>query len=228
MPKNPVTDPINDQEIAFARLILSGTMNDRQAAEAVGLNPSMAAYTKSRPRVRAYLREHRAAVNEKLVDQEAEGQREWHLGRSQILTRLWELANLSPEVTKGSIAGQVRAMTMIVAIEGLLPGRRPSSAQAQPAPPPNPPEASVAKPMPQQRTTLATSPFMDSLTDRLADSLMHASSSNPAHSQPTITNPFIYPDKKSWARTADVMVYDVDLNPSGPFTLDVRRGAQKP
>jgi hypothetical protein len=60
MPKNPVTDPITDQEIAFARLILSGTMNDRRAAEAVGLNPETAAYTKAKPRVRAYMMEHRA------------------------------------------------------------------------------------------------------------------------------------------------------------------------
>ncbi len=39
MPKNTVTDPITDQEMAFAHLVLSGTMNDRRAAEAVGLNP---------------------------------------------------------------------------------------------------------------------------------------------------------------------------------------------
>ena len=35
MPKNTVSDPITDQEMAFARLILSGAMNDRDAAEAV-------------------------------------------------------------------------------------------------------------------------------------------------------------------------------------------------
>ena len=51
---------------------MSGTMNDRQAAEAAGLNPDTAAYTKSKPRVRDYMIEHRAAVREKLVDQEAE------------------------------------------------------------------------------------------------------------------------------------------------------------
>ena len=62
MPKNKVSDPITDQEIAFARLVLSGTMTDRHAAEAVGLNPDSAAYTKSKPRVRAYMLEHRAAV----------------------------------------------------------------------------------------------------------------------------------------------------------------------
>ena len=40
MPKNKVSDPITDQETAFARLVLSGAMTDRHAAEAVGLNAS--------------------------------------------------------------------------------------------------------------------------------------------------------------------------------------------
>src|SRR5882724_4396136 len=142
MPKNTacpgvprVTDPITDQEIAFARLILSGTMNDRRAAEAVGLNPETAAYTKAKPRVRAYMLEHRAAVNERLVDQEAEGLRKLNIGRDQILTRLWELATLSHEATRGTIAGQIKALSMIVAIEGLVPDRRLSSPATQPAAP---------------------------------------------------------------------------------------------
>jgi hypothetical protein len=143
MPKNKVSDPITDQEIAFAHLILSGTMNDRRAAEAVGLNPDTAAYTKAKPRVRAYMIEHRAAVNERLVDQEAdlsrravEGLRQLNLGRDQILARLWELANLSHEVTRGTIAGQIKALSMIVAIEGLNPDRRSSPSRTQPAAPP--------------------------------------------------------------------------------------------
>jgi hypothetical protein len=45
MPKNKVSDLITDQEMAFARLVLSGTMNDREAAQAVGLSPDTAAYT---------------------------------------------------------------------------------------------------------------------------------------------------------------------------------------
>ena len=72
MPKNKVSDPITDQEMAFARLVLSGAMTDRQAAEAVGLNPDSAAYTKSKPHVRAYMLEHRAAVQQQLVQQEAD------------------------------------------------------------------------------------------------------------------------------------------------------------
>jgi hypothetical protein len=135
MPKNTVSDPITDQEIAFALLVLSGTMNDRQAAEAVGLNPDTAAYTKSKPRVHDYMIEHRNAVREKLVDQEAEGLRKLNLGRDQILARLWELATLSHEVTRGTIAGQIKAISMIIAIEGLIPGR-PSPSATQPTVPP--------------------------------------------------------------------------------------------
>ena len=136
MPKNTVSDPITDQEMAFAHLIMSGTMNDRRAAEAVGLNPETASYTKSKPRVQAYMIEHRAAVRERLVDQEADGLRKLNLGRDQILARLWELATLSHEVTRGIIAGQIKALAMIVAIEGLIPDRRSSPSGTQPAAPP--------------------------------------------------------------------------------------------
>src|ERR1700684_204551 len=101
MPKNKVSDPITDQEMAFARLVLSGGKTDRQAAEAVGLNPDSAAYTKSKPHVRAYMLEHRAAVEQQLVQQEADGQRRRNLDREKVLDRLWEIANLSPEMTRG-------------------------------------------------------------------------------------------------------------------------------
>ena len=50
------------------------------------------------------------------------------LVRDQVLTRLWQLANLSHEVTRGSIAGQIKAVAMIIAIEGLIPGRPSPSA----------------------------------------------------------------------------------------------------
>jgi hypothetical protein len=140
MPKNQVNDLITDQEIAFAHLILSGTMTDRRAAEAVGLNPDTAAYTKAKPRVRAYMLEHRAAVQQQLVEQETEGLRQQNLWRQQVLDRLWEIANLPAEVTRGSISGQVKAISMIVAIEGLVPDRRAGSRNNQSAPPPSQPD----------------------------------------------------------------------------------------
>ena len=136
MPKNKVSDPITDQEMAFARLVLSGTMTDRRAAEAVGLNPDSAAYTKSKPHVRAYMLEHRAAVQQQLAQQEADGLHRLNLDREQVLARLWEIAKLSPEMTRGSVTGQVKALSMIVAMENFIPDRRSVSSEKKSAPAP--------------------------------------------------------------------------------------------
>jgi hypothetical protein len=138
MPKNKVNDLITDQEMTFGRLVLSGGMTDRQAAEAAGLNPDSAAYIKSKPTVRAYMLEHRTAVQQQLVQQEAdlsrqsrpaaeravEGLHRLNLDREKVLNRLWEIAYLSPEMTRGSITGQVKALSMIIAMQNFIPDRR--------------------------------------------------------------------------------------------------------
>ena len=149
MPKNQVSDLITDQEIAFAHLILSGTMTDRRAAEAVGLNPDTAAYTKAKPRVRAYMLEHRAAMHEQLVQQETEALRRLNLGRERVLARLWEIADLDPEMTRNSASAQIKALSMIVAIEGLIPSgitndRRAGSSERKSASPPAVPQIDTA------------------------------------------------------------------------------------
>jgi hypothetical protein len=64
------------------------------------------------------------------------GQSRLHPSRDQVLDRLWEIANLAPEITRGSLTGQVKALSLIVAIEGLIPDRRAASARNNPAPPP--------------------------------------------------------------------------------------------
>ncbi len=145
MPKNEVSDPITDQEIAFALLVLSGAMTDRQAAEAVGLHPDSAAYTKAKPSVRAYMLEHSAAVQQQPLQQDAdlsrravEQLRSLSPDREQVLARLWELAHLSPEMTRNSITGQVKAISMIVAMQNFIPDRRALSAEKKSAPAPNP------------------------------------------------------------------------------------------
>src|ERR1700733_12951733 len=153
MPKNKVSDLITDQEMAFARLVLSGGMTDRQAAEAVGLNPDSAAYIKSKPSVRAYMLEHRAAVEQQLVPQEAEGLHRLNLDREQELPRLWEIANLSPEMPRGSITGQVKALSMIVAMQNFIPDRRavdrlPASSEKK-SPPASAPQSHTAACLPR-------------------------------------------------------------------------------
>ncbi len=133
MPKNKVNDPITGQEMAFARLVLTGAMTDRQAAQAAGLNPDSAAYTKAKPHVRDYMLQHSAAVQKELVQQDVEGQRRQNLDREQVLDRLWELAKLSPEMTRGSITGQVKALSMIIAMENFIPNRPASEKKSAPA-----------------------------------------------------------------------------------------------
>jgi hypothetical protein len=134
MPKNKVSDLITDQEIAFALLILSGTMTDHRAAEAAGLNAATAAYTKAKPRVRAFMLDHRAAVREQLVQQETENLRRLNQSRERVLKRLWEIADLDPETTRNSMSAQMKAIAMIVAIESLIPDRRAGSAQNRSTP----------------------------------------------------------------------------------------------
>ncbi len=155
MPKNKVNDPITDKEIAFARLVLSGAMTDRQAAEAVGLHPDSAAYTKSKPRVRAYMLEHRAAVEQQLVQQDVEEQSHPSFDRQQVLDRLWEIAKLSPELTRGSVTGQVKALSIIVAMENYIPNRRAGSPENKLAPVPTPQIDASAWLRRQQATTPA-------------------------------------------------------------------------
>jgi hypothetical protein len=135
MPKNKVSDPITDQEMAFALLVLSGGMTDRQAAEAVGLNPDSAAYIKSKPSVRDCMLQHRAAVEQQLVQQEADRQHRLILDREKVLDRLWELAYLSPEMTRNSITGQVKALSLIIAMQNFIPDRRAVSTANKPAAP---------------------------------------------------------------------------------------------
>jgi hypothetical protein len=166
MPKNKVSDPITDQETAFALLVLSGAMTDRQAAEAVGLNPDSAAYTKSKPHVRAYMLEHRAAVQQQLVQQEADlsrravdGPPRLNPSHEQVLDRFWEIAKLGPEMTRGSVTGQVKALTMIVAMQNFIPDRRAVSAEKKSAPAPTRPQIYVSEWLrEQQATTIESQP----------------------------------------------------------------------
>ena len=239
MPKNKVSDLITDQEMAFARLVLSGTMTDRDAAEAVGLNPDTAAYTKAKPRVRNYMIEHRAAVKEKLVNQEPEGLRNLNIGRDQILDRLWHLANLNPDATRGSIAGQIKALAMIIAIEGLIPDRRLSPVPTQPASPPAQAPFYASEWMRRQSQAQATEPG-EAVTPVEAQPAApqvpeppppmpteDVPSPNLNRNQTSLDNPFIYPKGTNWVPEAMGRAYDADLNTPGPFKLPIppRKGA---
>jgi hypothetical protein len=229
MPKNKVSDLITDQEIAFARLVLSGTMTDRQAAQAVGLNPDTAAYIKSKPCVRAYMLEQRALIQQQLVEQESdlsrlavEGVRRFHVGREQVLDRLWELANMSSEMTRGSITGQVKALSMIVAIEGLIPDRRAGSAQKEPVPPPTKPQIYEAAWHREQREKTAgpqTSPDPDQQLDQEEDG-PGVPQAEPAPVAPPAPSPVFNPGESTFANR--VSLSGTQWVPDAAFPPDTR------
>jgi hypothetical protein len=210
MPNNEVSDPITHQEMAFALLILSGNMTDQQAAEAVGLNPNTAAYIKSKPCVRAYILERRDLMQQQIVEQETglsrpavEGLRRFTLGREQVLDRLWELAGLGPEMTRGSITGQVKAMSMIVAIEGLIPDRRAGSADKNPAPPPNKPNIYESEWLREQKAKDAGQPYpapdqQDQQDDGLGISLAEPAPGSAAEAPPE-PGPIFEPGESTYA-----------------------------
>jgi hypothetical protein len=60
----------------------------------------------------------------------------FNVSRGQILNRLWEIASMNPEITRNSLVGQLKALSMIVAIEGLIPDRRAGSSRDKPDSPP--------------------------------------------------------------------------------------------
>jgi hypothetical protein len=118
MPKGPVETPITNQEMAFAHLVLAGTMTDREAAERAGIDPGRAAYVKGKPRVKEYMEQHRASVRAGLVQHEVEALAEFNISREQVMARYVELARLSPAETNGNISGQVKALDSLREMAG--------------------------------------------------------------------------------------------------------------
>ena len=190
MPKNNVNDPITDQEIAFVHLLVTGTMTDRQAAEAVGLNPDTAADIKSKPCVSAYILEHRATVQQQ---PDTEGLR-FNQSRDRVLARLWQIADLPPEMTRNGMSAQVKALSMIIAIEGLIPSRSNNrhavSIPDKPAPEPVTPPFYVSEWMRNQQNGQSADP-QPSTTQAVpsVDPVEDLSSSRPIVEGPAVSAP---------------------------------------
>jgi hypothetical protein len=156
------------------------------------------------------------------VDQEAQGLRNLNLGRDQILARLWELANLSPEATRGSMAGQIKALSMIVAIEGLIPDRRLAPAGTQSTAPSVPPQIYVSEWRRRQKQAEGTEPGtaveaqpgapQTPQPEPAPTPAKDAPSPNPA-------NPFIHPEKLSRTPGATDYTFDTVLHAAGALRL---------
>jgi hypothetical protein len=121
-------------------------------------------------------------VKSTLVEQDIDEQQRLKHTRERVLARLWEIADLDPERTRGSASAQVKAISMIVAIEGLIPDRRALSAQNKPADPPVKAEIYQAAWLRKQRED-ADSPLAPAQQEAAPEP--HSDSGQPPVSDPT-------------------------------------------
>src|SRR3984885_16160732 len=110
MPKRQVETPITDDEMVFAHHVLGGKMTDREAAQRAGIDPGRAHYVKAKPRVKAYMEQHRASVRAGLVQHEVDALAEFNIGREQILAKWWEFASIDPAKTGYNTTSQSKAL----------------------------------------------------------------------------------------------------------------------
>jgi hypothetical protein len=133
-------------------------------------------------------------------------------------------------VTRGIIAGQIKALAMIVAIEGLIPDRRLSPSAPQPSPPPVKADIYTAEWLRKQQhqpvgetprdpvAATKTPPDAPHVpepepTPELAPELTNDTSSpNLDRNQPTLANPFINPEKLNRVPDATGYVFDAVLD----------------
>jgi hypothetical protein len=158
-----------------------------------------------------------------------------NIGRDQILDRLWELATLSHEATRGSIAGQIKALSMIVAIEGLIPDRRSSPSATRPAAPPVEADIYQAERLRKQKqrrvgeepgdppATTKTQPAAPQVPDPQPAPKSANSSPNLDRNQTSPLNPFIQPKALNRVPEATGFAFDAVLDRANPIRLSWAR-----
>jgi hypothetical protein len=161
---------------------------------------------------------HKTSVTDPVTGQEIAFARV-NLRRDQILARLWELANLPPEATKGSIAGQIKAMAMIVAIEGLLPDRH-QTKSARPAAPPATPNIYVSEAMRRRQTP-------GSQTDTVPGESVTTAEAEPT--PPPVPNDPVDPLAKKLSRAPNASGPNLDTHntPTAPPRLSLGQAMER-
>ena len=79
------------QRYGMAMLVQARTAQVKRSG--VGVDPSRAAYVKGKPKVQAYMEEHRVSVRAGLVQHEVEALAKFNISREQILAKWWQFGN---------------------------------------------------------------------------------------------------------------------------------------
>jgi hypothetical protein len=155
------------------------------------------------------------------AEQETDGLPGLNPSRDQILKRLWELANLSPEITRGSIAGQIKAMAMIVAIEGVIPDRRRPANPIQSTAQPTEPSFYQSQWLVERQNQKHEEPSNpDAIAPEPAATLEYPQSEKEGD---VVTDPVINPERRSWVPDAVGNYLDPDTS-SLRLPLSIQKG----
>lgn len=119
--------PITDTEIRFCYLVLKGN-GDPNASQleriefagvSVGFTKPVAVKVYHRKPVQAWIEKYRAESLRQLVLSDIRVMRRAGFTRDDILTLLHDLATVPPEKTRGSISGQVAAVSEMARVMGI-------------------------------------------------------------------------------------------------------------
>jgi hypothetical protein len=113
--------PISEQEMAFCHLLITRNAKNRteaQCAEMAGFPPKSANVLKRKPRIQQYLMIYQTQFAAMMAQQEVDKMLALDIDRSALVRKLWMLANITPERTRGTITGQVDAIEQIAGMLG--------------------------------------------------------------------------------------------------------------
>jgi hypothetical protein len=111
----PALNPI---ETAFAHLVIRGK-SAPDAAEELGLAREDGPRYYARKAVQQYLAEYRSVFLQQMAAYEARELVKRKITRETVAARYMELADMPPEMTKGSIDGQVEALKAVSELLGM-------------------------------------------------------------------------------------------------------------
>lgn len=120
--------PITQDEVVFCHLVMKGTGNPSStqlerieaAGARIGLDETMASRVYHRKHIQVWITKCRERMMTQMVREEVRLLRRVGFSRDDVLTILHGLATTPPELTKGSILGQVAAVAEMSKVMGLV------------------------------------------------------------------------------------------------------------
>lgn len=122
-PHRPVgSQTVTDERVWAYATLRANKMGPKEAAAKVGITHRQGMRWDTRKDVKEFIEEFAKKKMEHLIKESVKPLAKLDISLASILARYWELANLTPEETRGSITGQISALDGIRDTLGLTAG----------------------------------------------------------------------------------------------------------